>query len=249
MSKHVALLVAEAPWFSFKNNHDQASCLPFFEGVKKLVNDGTNKPQLNIYHCNYYDDKSLESALDHLVNTREEIQILYIGGHGDGKHVADAKIKSASRFIRSRGKKLKGLIVSSCMAGLKDDLASATEWGFDDNSLSVMWVNGPNWVISYKYSVDWFQSALLETAIIKEFTESYRTEGRINSKSSILECFKRALVPFSLYQDFATCENGQPKQLGETLRIWVRAQGATYATDVTEELLEGFDYYLDNETS
>lgn len=106
MSKNVALLVAEAPWFSFKNNHDQASCLPFFEGVKKLVNDGTDKPQLNIYHCNYYDNKSLEYAIEHLVDTRENIQILYIGGHGDGKRIADATIKQPS-LSEKKEKKLK----------------------------------------------------------------------------------------------------------------------------------------------
>ncbi|HCG5552342.1 TPA: hypothetical protein NJ627_003510 [Vibrio parahaemolyticus] len=239
MSKNVALLVAEAPWFSFKKNHDQASCLPFFEGVKKLVNDGTDKPQLNIYHCHYYDNKSLSYALDHLVDTSENIQILYIGGHGDGKRIADATINKTTELIKERGKKIKGLIVSSCMAGLTDKLAAATESSISANSLSTLWVNGPNWVISYRYAVDWFPSALLETAIIKEFSESYHQEGKLNSKASILECMQRALAPFDLNARFAS-DGDTSKTIKDTLRIWVRAQGANNPTEITEELFDSF---------
>lgn len=245
MSKNVALLVAEAPWFSFKSNHDQASSLPFFEGVKRLVNDGTDKPQLNIYHCNYYDNKSLEQALNHLVDTREDIQILYIGGHGDGKRVANATIKKTTDLIRERGKKLKGLIVSSCMAGLTDSIADATRYGIDCSNNSVEWVNGPNWIVTYKHSVGWFQSAMLETAILKEFTEHYHHEGKLNSKEKVLQCLKAALMPFDLHQDgFATDKNNQPQPIGDTLRVWVRAQGASYPTEVTEELFASMGYQI-----
>lgn len=242
MSKNVALLVAEAPWFSFKNNHDQASCLPFFEGVKKLVNDGTDKPQLNIYHCNYYDNKSLEYAIEHLVDTRENIQILYIGGHGDGKRIADATINQTTKLIREKGKKIKGLIVSSCMAGLTDKLATATEGSFSGTSPSTIWVNGANWVISYKYSVDWFPSALVETAIVKAFTEYYHQEGKLNSKSAILQCLEDALSPFDLHQEFATDKSNTRRELGETLRVWARAQGASNPTEITDELLKQMGY-------
>ncbi|EPG0367650.1 hypothetical protein I3260_16530 [Photobacterium damselae] len=240
MSKNVALLVAEAPWFSFKDNHDQASCLPFFEGIKRLVNDGTDKPQLNIYHCNYYDNKSLEHALNHLIETKEDIQILYIGGHGNerGSRIANATINKTSDLIRQRGKKLKGLIVSSCMAASTDNIAKSTEYGFNPNSNSFQWVNGPNWVIGYKYAVSWFQSALVETAIIKEFTEAYHREGKLNSKADILECLVDALIPFDLETPFAEDKDYNSKSISETLRVWVRAQGADRPTEVTKELFE-----------
>lgn len=242
MRKNIALLVAEAPWFSFKNNHDQASCLPFFEGVKKLVNDGTDKPQLNIYNCHYYDNHSLDYALKQLVDTSEEIQILYLGGHGDGKRIADATINKATDLIRENGKKIKGLIVSSCMAGLTDKLAIATEGKFTIGKRAINWVNGPNWVISYKYAVDWFPSTLVETSIIKVFTTYYHQVGKLNSKADILDCFYYALAPFDINEEeFATDPDNNRMSLAESIRIWVRPQGSSYPTDVTEELLERFN--------
>lgn len=242
MSKNVALLVAEAPWFSFKTNHDQASCIPFFEGVKKIVNDSTDKPQLNIYNCNYYDNSSLEKALEQLVETREDIQILYIGGHGDGKRIADATIKKTTKLISENSKKIKGLIVSSCMAGLTDELAVASEGAFSNNPRSISWVSGPNWIISYRYSVDWFPSALVETSLVRAFTEHYHQEGKLNSKADILDCFIDGLSPFNLHEYFASDKDGNRQTLGDSIRIWARPQGASQPADVTEELLVKLDY-------
>ncbi|GAJ78958.1 hypothetical protein JCM18905_4980 [Vibrio sp. JCM 18905] len=64
------------------------------------MNKNAKKSQLNIYSCDYYDNNSLEYALNHLTDTEENIQILYIGGHGDGKCVADASIKKYQKWLR-----------------------------------------------------------------------------------------------------------------------------------------------------
>ncbi|TOL77333.1 hypothetical protein CGH91_23870, partial [Vibrio parahaemolyticus] len=82
-------------------------------------------------------------------------------------------------------------------------------------------------------------SALLETAIIKEFSESYHQEGKLNSKASILECMQRALAPFDLNARFAS-DGDTSKTIKDTLRIWVRAQGASNPTEITEELFDSF---------
>ncbi|MEZ8021262.1 hypothetical protein AB4393_24195 [Vibrio splendidus] len=235
MKRDIALLVAEAPWFSFKDNRDQASGLPFFTGVKQYVNKNAKKSQLNIYSCDYYDNTSLKYALKHLTDTEENIQILYIGGHGDGKRVADASLDKISKMVKERGRNIKGLIVSSCSAASKGTLADSTSWGFDCDKFDI--VNGPNWVISYKYSVYWFESVLLETAIIKEFASGYIEKGKLNSKSEIMKCFENALVSFDLDMPFAFDSKDNSKTLGESIRFWVRPQGSGSAADVTEELV------------
>lgn len=245
MKRDVALLVAEAPWFSFKNNRDQASGLPFFTGVKQYLNKNAKKSQLNIYSCDYYDNNSLYYALSHLTDTEENIQILYIGGHGDGKRVADASLNKLSDMVKEKGRNIKGLIVSSCMAASKDTLADSTSWGIDSARLDI--VNGPNWVISYKYSVNWFESVLLETAIIKEFASGYIEEGRLNSKDDIMQCFKNALLSFDLNMSFAVDNHGNPKTLGESIRFWVRPQGSGSAVNVTEELCDDLSNRQDHE--
>ena len=235
MKRDIALLVAEAPWFSFKNNRNQANSIPFFTGVKQYVNKSSKESQLNIYSCDYYDNNSLKYALKYLTDTEENIQILYIGGHGNGKNVADASLNKISDMVKERGRNIKGLIVSSCLAASKDTLSDSTSWGVDADRLNI--VSGPNWVFSYKYSVDWFQSVLLETAIIKEFSSEYIVQGKLNSKNNIIQCFKNALLSFDLDMKFALDNNEDPKTLGESIRCWVRPQGSSFAVDVTEELL------------
>lgn len=235
MKRDIALLVAEAPWFSFKDNRDQASGIPFFTGVKQYVNKSSNKSQLNIYSCDYYDNNSLKHALKHLTNTEENIQILYIGGHGNGRNVADASINKIVEMVKERGRNIKGLIVSSCLAASKDTLSNSTSWGVESDTLNI--VNGPNWVFSYKYSVNWFESVLLETAIIKEFSTGYIDKGKLNSKDDIIACLKEALSSFDLNMTFAVDNDEHPKTLGESIRCWVRPQGSSSAIDVTEKLL------------
>ncbi len=221
----------------FQKQQRASEWTTFFTGIKQYVNKNAKKSQLNIYSCGYYDKNSLEYALNHLTDTEENIQILYIGGRGDGKRVADASIKKISEMVKSKGRNIKGLIVSSCLAASKDTLSESTPWEIDGTNFDI--VNGPNWVISYKNSVDWFQLVLLETAITKEFAEGYINEGKLNSKQDIITCFHNALFPFDLNIPFANGDDVSSKTLGESIRFWVRPQGSSHPVNVTKELLTG----------
>ncbi|MGD7036640.1 hypothetical protein [Methylotuvimicrobium buryatense] len=233
----VALLVAESPWFMPKDNFGQASGLPFFEGVKKILNSKLDDSHFNIYHSNFYDDTSLEQALDFLVQTRENKQILYLGGHGDGEYIADASIDKASDLIRDRGNNIKGLILSSCWGGKNDKVAAATQFGLNSKSNRVNWVNGPNWVLAYRYPVLWFESAMIETSIVYTMANAYMN-GRLNSRQDILNKFIDALRPFSIEdiigQDDET--NKWDVSVKDTIRVWIRPQGSDIPSEVTESL-------------
>ena len=237
-NKDVALLVAEAPWYSPKDNVGQASGLPFFEGVSRLVNTGLGDSRFNIYNSNYYDNSSLEQALDHLVNTRESRQILYLGGHGDGKKVSGATITKASNLIRDRGEKIKGLILSSCWGGLGNKISEATQYGFDPKSDVGKMVNGPNWVVAYKHPVAWFESAIIETSLIKTFAEAYMNGG-VNSKDTIFDHLVLALRAFSIEDYIGFDERGRLEiSVKDTLRVWIRAQGAEFPTEITDDIFD-----------
>lgn len=70
---NVALLIAEAPWFLPKDNHSQASCLPYFTGVKGIVNGNINERRKTKHlQSLFYDDNSLAKAVDHLIKTDEK---------------------------------------------------------------------------------------------------------------------------------------------------------------------------------
>jgi len=249
-NKDVALLVAEAPWFSPKDNVGQATGLPFFEGVSRLVNASITDSRFNIYSSNYYDNSSLEKALDHLVNTREPRQILYLGGHGDGKKVSGATISKASSLIRDRGEKIKGLILSSCWGGLSDKISKATEYGFDPKSGVAKMVNGPNWVVAYKHPVAWFESAMIETSLIKTFAEAYM-DGGVNSREAIFDQLVFALRAFSIEDNIGFDQNDNASlSVKDTLRFWIRPQGAEYPTEITDEIfvaLSDIQGYSDDE--
>ncbi|WP_270821360.1 hypothetical protein [Aeromonas sp. QDB14] len=235
---NIALLIAEAPWFPPKENHSQASCTSYFHGVKSIVNGRLNEGQLNIYDCSFYDAKSLEYAVQHLVNTSENRQIMYLGAHGDGNRIAKASLKKVSETIKTNGKNIKGLIISSCWAAKSNTLEESMGWSYNIGERAAINENyGPNWVFSYKVPVSWFFSAMIETSIVKVFSEIYiRNPQQLNSKAGILSAFSEALGIFDHSAMLGFDDNfNYVIPLKDSIRIWVRAQGARNPQDATME--------------
>lgn len=232
MPSNIAILAVESPWWSPKSNIGQASSIPFFEGVIKYNNNDQNST--NLYHSSFFDATSLSYALDHLVQTKEQYQILWVGAHGDGNHVADAKIKKISEKISANGKKIKGLILSSCWGGENKKIQDAAGFNCDKNGSEVY---GPNWILSYKHSVTWFQSAIFETAIINSAIAHYR-RSPVNSKSSIINMIAEGASSFQLDAEFGYDREDKPVSLSECLTLWTRPQGASFPSDSTTELIK-----------
>jgi len=84
--------------------------------------------------------------------------------------------------------------------------------------------------------VAWFESAMIETSIIKTFGDQYRYID-INSKDDILNTFEDALKSFSIKDLIGFDDNDDPHfSVEETIRVWVRPQGAEAPKEITEEL-------------
>ncbi|MGU5534902.1 hypothetical protein [Aeromonas caviae] len=96
---------------------------------------------------------------------------------------------------------------------------------------------GPNWVFSYKVPVSWFFSAMIETSIVKVFSEIYiRNPQQLNSKAGILSAFSEALGIFDHSAMLGFDDNfNYVIPLKDSIRIWVRAQGARNPQDATME--------------
>jgi hypothetical protein len=228
-----ALLVAESPWWTPKENSGEASSLPFFQGIQKLLDTEEAPGQFRVYSANFYDSSSFKKAIEHLTHTKESRQILHVGGHGDGKSVGGAKIRKLCEIIPENGRKIKGLILSSCWGGEGDSISEAATWGLDRNCNITF---GPNWVMAYRHAVLWFESALLESSIIHNFAHAY-INGPVNSKKDILEIFHAALNPFDPYARFGTDD----EPLHDTLRVWVRGQGGQFPKELTKKELFDLD--------
>lgn len=230
----VALLIAESAWFSPKENKKQANFTPYADAIESLV-DLECKKIFNCYKTVFYDATSLTCALEHLCKTDEKRQILYIGAHGDGERLASVKLKKVGEIIAGNGKKIKGVIISSCWAGENDKLIKTIDWGIGSNSNIV---NGPNWVFTYKYSVDWHLSAVIEQRLLYVMSTAYcSTPEELNSKTNIIDKIEEALNIFNPDLPIA----GE-FSLKDTIRVWVRGQGAEFSKEVTSELLEQLEW-------
>lgn len=236
---NVALLIAEAPWYSPKDNHSQASCLPYFKGVKSIVNRNLNESRLSIYNCSFYDDNSLEKAVEHLINTSEKRQIMYLGAHGDGDNIAESSLERTSDIIRQNGRNIKGMIISSCWAARNDTISESMGWNIEIGKRHGVNENyGPNWVFSYTVPVEWFYSVMVESAIVKLFSEVYINKPQLlNSKAGIVTVFSEALKLFNRDMYFGFDGNMELTiPLKNCIRVWARAQGAQYPKDITSEI-------------
>lgn len=233
----VAILAIESPWWSPRENTGQASSIPFFEGIVKYSNDTCNA--INLYHSSFFDSSSLGHALQHLVQTSEQYQILWIGAHGDGERIANGTIKKATEVIREKGRKIKGMILSSCWGGENQSIGQALGSTLDDNLKEVY---GPNWVLAYKHSVYWFESALFEVAILTNAARRYMRSG-INSREAIIDMIASAAKAFHIDSAFGYDRSNRPVSLANCLSLWTRPQGAQIATDNTQDLIKAIERY------
>lgn len=227
----VALLIAESVWFSPQRNKGQASFSEYGQAIENLIRFGPNNDSFSTYRAGFYDKKSLEKCLDHLTDTNEDRQILYVGAHGDGSRISDAKIKDVSSAITERAGRIKGLVVSSCWAGQSGALAQHANWSIDDNFNIV---NGPNWIISYTHAVDWHLSTLFEMHVLYSICNKYCDHPlSMNSRDGIINAFKQAIGIFNPEMKIGA----QGEALSETLRLWIRPQGSETLRDLTEAVM------------
>jgi hypothetical protein len=151
----IALLVLENPWDEPVGGTRRMTVLPFFEGLERIH---TN---LAVYYSSFYNLAGIRAALDlDLQLTKEPRQILYIGSHGRGKMLANIRLADLRRSIRERADRIEGVIVSSC------EVCS-------DSQELVKLVEGTTirWAIGYRSSVSWFDSMVIELALLNSLAE------------------------------------------------------------------------------
>jgi hypothetical protein len=225
----VAFLVAESPWYAPIQNPGQASSFPFIEGIGKLMD-------VRSYYATFFGVESFEESVAHLTNAGESCQILYVGGHGDGLSVGDTDIEDICDAVSNRGKKIKGMIVSSCHGAKDDAIKEACEFGIDDN---LNFVSGPNWIFTYKNSADWVVSTLMEQSILACATQKYKIDrASLHSTANIIAMFAKALRPFSPWTKF----NNDGNTIAESVAIYCRPQGTEHARDITKQILDRLEW-------
>jgi hypothetical protein len=223
-----ALLVLESPWWPPIQDPRRSSVLPFLQGLERVLNT------FNIYYATFYDNKGLENALEvDLSHTKERRQIVYIGAHGAEGLLVDDNASNALKLIAKYGDKIEGVMLGCCSIGryaniIRPALSYSKRYG----------TYGANWLYSYKYSVDWISSMLIDISIL----EKVFSYDKLKSRDDIISVFTEGLKVFD--QELLIADDGTiPKKLNETIRLTIRPQGTQSVSDATGILLENLCWH------
>lgn len=216
MSESFALLLLESPWWTPETNPSRASALPFFQGIERLHD------YFNIYYSTFYDTPSFEAALSQdLMHTREDRQILYIGAHGTETQIANGRASNILGKAALHGRKVEGVIVSSCLVGARDS-----------NLWTPLLINKTRWVFAYRHTVHWLDSVLIEMTLLEAL--ALADDGYADDQNALLEAFATALAKFNPQLPLGI--NGEP--LMDCICLMQRAKYKHYPENLTDALIE-----------
>lgn len=221
----VSLLVLEDIWWDFSDNPGHASVNPLMESLSRL------HTSLQNYHLNFFDANGLESALNHGLTVPNGRILLHIGSHGTKNMIGRVQVKTAmekvAKLAPSKGKRLEGLILSSCQVGNNvEALQSALKGQL-------------HWVIAYKANVDWLGSSIIDASLINAVC-SESDSSYCESVESICKILAKGLERFNPNWkiDDGDNNNARAKTLKDTITLWVRPQKAKKPIDATSKLHE-----------
>lgn len=216
MTESFALLLLESPWWTPKSNPSRASALPFFQGIERLHD------YFNIYYSTFYDTPGFDIALSQdLVHTHESRQILYIGAHGSESQIANGRASTILEKVAVHGKKIEGVIVSSCLVGARDS-----------NLWNPLLINKTRWVFAYRHTVQWLDSALIEMALLEAI--ALADKDYADNQDTLIETFAAALSKFNPLLPLGV--EGEP--LKECICLMQRAKFKHHPENLSELLVD-----------
>lgn len=175
----LAFLVLEQPWDETANGTRRQTVRPFFEGLEKMHSN------VSVYYSTFYNAAGLQAALDaDLLRAREPRQVLFIGAHGSRRRVGDIRLDVLRNSLNARAtdlKRVEGIIISSCnVFQAQGDL------------LDLLRQTNFRWAVSYSCTIGWFDSMLIELAILNALAEEKDTTYR-RSQARLTTFFQQAL--------------------------------------------------------
>lgn len=178
--KNKALIVLEQPWWDLSENPEQASILPFFQGLDRIL------PKVRVYHATFFDLPSFDSAFKHLVSVKEDNVIVYVACHGRGGRIGGVNLSTMLERIGDYSKSLnvEGCLLGACEVGGRREVMKNSMIG---SSLA--------WMAGYSVSVGWLPSTLVDVNILNVMSRLKETD--LNDAASIEAAFTEALSLFN----------------------------------------------------
>lgn len=243
MKRKSAVLIFEGPWRIYDNDVNRSSVLPFFEGMAKQFDN------VEIIYSRYYDLHSFRAAFAELSNHAFGNAIVYVAGHGDGQRVSGAKILDilVECSVDSERANITGVVLGSCFS------AGTPDHPQNDTINHMIQESRIAWIAAYKCASYWFQSTLLDLAIINTMLGA--REKDFGQRANITRMLARAISPFSpgfeLGDDSLDEDEADPVSLGDGLAFFSQPRGQGHkAREVTDEVWQSWKLrQLDPETS
>lgn len=224
-----AILVLEAPWWDLDAFGNQASVLPYFEGLSRLDQD------IKTYYMTFVNASSFKRSLTHLLTAPQDRLFLYVASHGWGARLGNVNFTNICNIFQKalplkRGRRLEGVIFGSCEIGV-NDIGLLTR------------KTGVVWVFAYKYVIDWLPLALADCHLMHRMAQL--DENNLNQRDAILDS---AALAFNLFNPKAknawtrNAYNGDHDPditLSDTIKFCVKPRGpGNVLEDNSQRLIE-----------
>lgn len=178
--KNKALIILEQPWWDLGENPEQASVLPFLQGLDRLL------PKVRVYHATFFDLASFDRALKHLASVKEDNAIVYVACHGGGGRIGGVNLSKMLERLGAYSKSwnIEGCLLGACEVGGRSDVMKASMVG-----------SRMAWLAGYGVSVGWLPSTLVDVNILSAM--SRLSEKDLSDGASIEAAFSHALSLFN----------------------------------------------------
>lgn len=222
-----AILVLESPWELDERDANRSSVIPFVEGIAKYAGD------TEVYHANFYDKRSFETALRLLCRSRADNTLVYIAAHGAKGKVAGVKIADLIFEVGelSRASNITGLMIGSCFVG-------------QDTGMMEAFMEGTfmKWCAGYGSSCDWLAGTMIDCAILAQMLEL--DEDDLSDRELLVDCLAGALSPFSKSFVIGADRQDEYVALEDSIKFVVQPSGrGNRAKEVTDEVLSEYELY------
>ncbi|MGY2134421.1 hypothetical protein ACW9KT_19485 [Hymenobacter sp. HD11105] len=181
--------------------------LPFFEGLEKIHRG------IAVYYSTFHDAQGIRAALRaDLLQAREPRQVLYIGSHGSRGNVGGVRLDVLRRIMdeyKDQMKRVEGIIISSCEV-----------FQSPQDLLKLIEPTNLRWAVSYSCSIGWFDSLVIELALLNALAEEPTPAYRL-SQGRLKEFFQQAFCLINSTHQFEWNGKGT---IAEHLLIAIKAR-------------------------
>ena len=221
LGERLAIVILENVWWKLSDNPGIASAEPFFDGLSR------HDDNVVCYRLPFYGKESLKTAVKLAKEVPHDRVLLHIGAHGHDGSIGGIRLTdlySSFKSLKSTsGKKIEGVILSSCSAGRH---AKTVEAAFQC---------GASWVFAYTVDVEWMGSVMIDLSLAEEVSlEPDRSYTQ--SAETLIESLSEGLRKFNPNWRIDGKKKGNEGKLANAIILAYKEPGGRRISNITSDL-------------